>query len=87
MLHPSSPTSWFSKFLKRHNLPKIRLHDLRHTSATQLLLHGVDLRTVSGRLGHADLEVTQRYLHFMADADKDAAEKVDLFLYQNKKMV
>ena len=30
MLHPSSPTSWFSKFLKRHNLPKIRLHDLRH---------------------------------------------------------
>ena len=87
MLHPSTPTAWFARFLRRHGLPDVRLHSLRHTSATQLLLHGVDLKTVSGRLGHADMEITQIYLHCMDDADRNAADCVEEFLYRKRKRV
>jgi len=54
---------------------KVRLHDLRHFAATNMLVSGHDVRTVSGRLGHADAATTLGvYAHFMESADKDAAE-------------
>jgi len=51
------------------------LKELRHYSATQLLSNGVDLRTVSGRLGHADGSTTLRfYAQFARPADQHAAD-------------
>jgi integrase len=51
------------------------LKELRHYSATQLLSNGVDLRTVSGRLGHADGSTTLRfYAQFARPADQRAAD-------------
>lgn len=52
-----------------------RLHDLRHYSATQMIAHGVDLRTVAGRLGHSGGgAVTLRvYSHWTRPADQHAA--------------
>ena len=50
------------------------LHQLRHFSATQLIGAGVDVRTVSGRLGHADPAITLRvYSHVIEAKDRDAA--------------
>lgn len=50
------------------------LHQLRHFSATQLIAAGVDVRTVSGRLGHADASVTLRvYAHALEAQDRAAA--------------
>lgn len=50
------------------------LKELRHYSATQLLSNGVDLRTVSGRLGHAEGSTTLRfYAQFVRPADQHAA--------------
>lgn len=50
------------------------LHALRHYSATELLSAGVDLRTVSGRLGHADGTTTLRhYAAWVNEADQQAA--------------
>lgn len=50
------------------------LHALRHYSATELLTAGVDLRTVSGRLGHADGTTTLRhYAAWVNAADQQAA--------------
>ncbi len=74
MLHPTTPTKRWREFLQRNDLPRRPLHALRHTSATLLLSHGVDIKTVSGRLGHSSLEVTQLYLHLIGEADKIAAE-------------
>lgn len=59
-------------------LPQIRLHDLRHTSATLLLANNVDIETVSRRLGHSRASVTlDIYGHAMKSKDRSAAEKLD----------
>jgi Phage integrase family len=49
-MHPDSVTHRFSRLAKQLGL-RTRLHDLRHYAATQLIAGGVDLRTVSGRIG------------------------------------
>lgn len=43
---------------KNLGLPQIRLHDLRHTHASLLLLAGVNPKVVSERLGHASVAMT-----------------------------
>jgi integrase len=49
----------------------VKLHDLRHFTATQLIGAGVDIRTVAGRLGHADPSVTLRvYSHALEERDR-----------------
>ncbi len=50
------------------------LHALRHFSATQLIAAGHDVRTVAGRLGHADAGITLRvYSHVLPSRDREAA--------------
>ena len=73
IMHPATPSHWFRAFLKRHGLKHRKFHALRHTSATLQLLGGVNIKQVSGRLGHADLRVTNQYLHCIAEADEAAA--------------
>jgi integrase len=74
-MHPDTASNWFSAFLKRHNLPHIGFHGLRHTSATLLIRQGVDVRAVSSRLGHSRTSTTlDVYVHALRSADKAAAE-------------
>ncbi len=55
-------------------LPNIRLHDLRHTSATILIGNGADIHTVAHRLGHSRVSITlDRYSHPLPENDKKAA--------------
>lgn len=64
-------------------LPKIRLHDLRHTSATLLLAYGTDIETVAHRLGHSKPSVTiDIYGHAIKSMDYKAAETLDTLLLQ-----
>lgn len=52
-----------------------RLHDLRHFAATQALAAGIPVRTVAGRLGHANPATTHNvYAHFLEASDRAAAE-------------
>ena len=62
-------------------LGQVRLHDLRHFTATQLIGGGVDVRTVAGRLGHSDPSLTLRvYSHAIEERDRAAAEIMDRVL-------
>lgn len=54
--------------------PGIRMHDLRHAHASWLLAGGADLKTVMDRLGHTQIQTTQRYLHALPDADDRALD-------------
>jgi integrase len=59
-------------------LPRIRFHDLRHTSATLLLLANENVKVVSERLGHASIQLTlDTYSHVLPTMQKAAAAKLD----------
>ena len=47
----------------------LRMHDLRHAHASWLLAGGADLLSVMERMGHAQIQTTQKYLHTLLDAD------------------
>jgi integrase len=71
----------FAAFVRRSKLPHVRLHDLRHSHATQLLLQGVHPKVVSERLGHSRVGITlDTYSHVLPGMQEDAAEKIDIAL-------
>lgn len=62
-------------------LPEITFHGLRHTSATLLIGEKVDIRTVSGRLGHKQVSTTLNiYTHSLKAADRRAADSLENLL-------
>ena len=72
---PDHATKTFQRLRKQVGLDSTRLHDLRHFAATRLLAAGVPVRTVSGRLGHANASTTLGvYAHFAAASDAEAAQ-------------
>jgi integrase len=74
-LRPSSFGQAFRRLIDQHELPEIRLHDLRHTHASHLLAAGVNVKVVSERLGHASVSFTlDTYAHVMPGQQADAAE-------------
>lgn len=50
----------------------VRMHDLRHAHASWLLAGGADLKTVMERLGHSQIQTTQKYLHTLPDTHEQA---------------
>lgn len=55
---PDAMTRKWKRFIQAHDLPDIRLHDLRHSNATALIRAGVNPKVVQQRLGHADVTIT-----------------------------
>lgn len=85
-IHPDTVSGWFSKFIKRNNLPAISIHSLRHTNATLLIASGTDIRTVANRLGHSSPTTTSNiYAHAIRSADEAAAERLNDILNPIKK--
>lgn len=66
----------YSRFLKRHNLPPINFHGLRHTYATLLVESGGDIKTISELLGHSKVTLTlDLYVHPSIDSKRKAVNK------------
>ena len=84
IMNPQTPTKQFSKFLERNNLKHRKLHSLRHTSATLLLYGGVNIKQVQERLGHGDITTTNKYLHYISEADEQAANVLQDMLITHK---
>jgi integrase len=62
--------------LGEDHLPRIRLHDLRHTHATLLLAAGEPVKVVSERLGHANATITLTvYQHVHPGMGRQAADR------------
>jgi integrase len=73
-MYPTTPSLWFTKFLKRNNIPHRKFHALRHTCGTLLVFSGTNIKEVGSRLGHIQLSTTNRYIHAVTEADKAAAD-------------
>ncbi len=74
-ISPDSVNNMLGRVLERARIPKVRFHDLRHTFATLALQNGVDIKTVSGMLGHFSAGFTlDTYAHVTTAAQKEAAQ-------------
>ncbi len=74
-ISPDSVLHMLHRVLKRAGLPRIRFHDLRHTFATLALQNGVDVKTVSGMLGHFSAGFTlDTYAHVTTASQRQAAK-------------
>ena len=83
--HPDRFSREFDRRVERHGVPRIRLHDLRHTWATLALQAGVDVKIVSERLGHASTTITwDIYQHVTPAMQSDAAERVANLIFRPK---
>ena len=80
-ISPDSVLHMLHRVLKRAGLPEVRFHDLRHTFATLALQNGVDIKTVSGMLGHFSAGFTlDTYAHVTTSAQKAAANTMGKLL-------
>ena len=76
-VNPDVLSKTFRRLADDLKLPRITLHDLRHTWATLALEAGVALKVVSQRLGHSSIKVTADvYTHVIDSVDREAAELV-----------
>ena len=71
---------WISKRFKEAarsvGMGQLRFHDLRHSSASEMINAEVDLYTVGAVLGHKSPASTKRYAHLATDSLKVALEKI-----------
>ena len=72
---------WLKDFQNRNNLKRVTLHGLRHSNITMLIANGIDIKTVSGRVGHSDIKTTLNiYAHYVKESDERASHVIDQLL-------
>jgi integrase len=73
-VHPHSISQTFERIANRADVPRIRLHDVRHTHGTLLIKAGVPVKVVSERLGHGNPAFTiDTYQHVLPGMQAEAA--------------
>ena len=66
------------------HLPKIHVHDLRHSAATLMGAMGVNPKVIQEMLGHSSLDITMNiYSHVLPSMQEEAREKMKRFLQQS----
>jgi integrase len=84
-LDPRDFTKRFQRHLEKAGLPKVRLHDLRHTHASLLLARGVHPKVVQERLGHSSITMTlDLYSHLVPGLQEAAAATLNGLLGKEK---
>jgi integrase len=88
LIHPDRLTKSFNRHVNGSGLPRIRLHDLRHTHATLALQAGIHPKVVSERLGHATVSITlDTYSHAIPAMQQDAAERVAELVFGSRSRI
>lgn len=75
-LLPGQDRHAWKEFLRRNDVPEIRVHDARHTAATTLLGLGVAPRIVMQMMGWSSMAMLNRYQHVLDEMEREAASKV-----------
>lgn len=74
-IDPPNFERFWRKFKQEHGFEGLKIHELRHTQATQLLSHNVDVKTVQTRMGHSNASITLNwYAHAVPENDEKAAD-------------
>jgi integrase len=83
-VHPHSISQTFERIANRAGVPRIRLHDVRHTHGTLLIKAGVPVKVVSERLGHANPAFTiDTYQHVLPGMQAEAARTFEKLIKDN----
>lgn len=81
-VHPDLFSQIFDRAVARLDVPRIRLHDLRHTHATLGLAAGIQPKVMSERLGHATVAFTQDvYVHAIPEREEEAASTIAALIF------
>ena len=76
-IHPHTFSQAFERLVSGSDLPRIRLHDLRHTHATIAIKAGVPVKVISERLGHETPAFTlKQYAHVIPGMQAEAAAEI-----------
>jgi len=84
-LHTNSLDVLLKRWLRKHNLPDVGLHRLRHTFATRLLSRGVALYDIRDLLGHESVKTTEMYLSAYPERLRGAVDRLDRGEHLDKK--
>lgn len=81
-LHNSNfRTRIFLPAIEKASVPRVTLHDLRHTAASLAITNGADVITVSRMLGHTDTSMTlKRYSHFYDEKMQELSNTLNILL-------
>jgi len=74
------PSHAWSRYSARAGLSHWRLHDLRHTAASRMLMDGIAISVVAERLGCTEATILKTYRHYVPGSDRGAAELMDRLL-------
>lgn len=81
-MSPDTPYQWFEEFLKKNGLPKITIHQLRHTNISIMIYQGNDLAKIAAEKGHNLYTMLNTYAHVMRKAYDEGAIKLDEAFYK-----
>jgi integrase len=75
LVHPDYVIRHFARLIKAAGLPPIRVHDLRHGTATLALASGVEMKVVQEMLGHSSITITaDTYTSVLPQVPRAAAQ-------------
>ena len=75
-LIPNSVTTEWRRLVRTLKLPPVSFHALRHTHASQLIASGMDVLSISRRIGHASPSITLNIYGHLFNASDDRAAAV-----------
>ena len=62
---------------RKASVKRIRIHDMRHSFASQLAMAGVSIYSIQALLGHTDVKTTMRYAHLSPEAQAGVVQVLD----------
>lgn len=84
-LHIDAPHRFLNDYYKKAGVPRIRIHDLRHTHATLMLQAGEHPKIVQDCLRHSSIQMTlNKYSHITQNIQQQAAENFEGIIKSNE---